>query len=147
MSYGRPLIIDCSRWNYPWLISINAVLPALLAGNSVVLKGSPQTPLCSERFVEFYAKAGLPTNTIQYIHVGSIERMQEVCQRKEIAHICFTGSVNGGRAVERASALADRESFINIGLELGGKDPAYVRADANIDHASVCSHYNSGSNH
>lgn len=130
-------ISDSCRWNYPWLITINAVLPALIAGNTVVLKGSPQTPLCSERFAEFYAKAGLPKDVLQYIHIGDIEVMKQVCQRPEIAHICFTGSVAGGREVERASVMSSRDKFIDIGLELGGKDPAYVRSDANVKHAAV----------
>lgn len=112
-------------------------MPALIAGNTVVLKHSPQTPLVADRFVEFYQKAGLPDNVLQAIHVGSIEVMKAICQKKEIAHICFTGSVAGGRAVERASALAERDSFVGVGLELGGKDPAYVRADADPAFSAV----------
>lgn len=124
-------------WNYPWLISINAVLPALIAGNTVVLKHSPQTPLVPERFVEYYTEAGLPANVLQCIHIGSLDVMRDICQRTEIKHICFTGSVAGGRAVEQASAAAERDGFIGVGLELGGKDPAYVRADADVKHAAV----------
>ena len=124
-------------WNYPWLISINAVLPALVAGNTVVLKHSPQTPLVADRFVEYYLQAGLPRDVLQCIHIGDIHVMKEICQRREIKHICFTGSVAGGRAVEQASAAADRDGFIGVGLELGGKDPAYVRADADVKHAAV----------
>lgn len=115
-----------------------------MAGCTVVLKGSPQTPLVSERFVEFYQKAGLPDHVLQCIHIGDIETMKAICQRPEIAHICFTGSVAGGRAVEQASALADRNAFIDVGLELGGKDPAYVRADADVEYAAVGSFLHCG---
>lgn len=91
----------------------------------------------AERFLEFYAEAGLPEHVLQVIHLGSVEVMKQVCQRSEIAHICFTGSVAGGRAVEQASALADRDHFVGVGLELGGKDPAYVRADADAAYSAV----------
>lgn len=103
----------------------------------MVLKGSPQTPLCSETFVKLYQKAGLPPDVLQCIHVGDVKTMEAICQRTEIAHICFTGSVAGGRAVERASALSDRAAFPGVGLELGGKDPAYVRPDADPHLAAV----------
>ncbi|ORY83606.1 aldehyde dehydrogenase [Protomyces lactucae-debilis] len=124
-------------WNYPWLITINAVLPALIAGNTVVLKPSPQTPLVAERFVELYSAAGLPEHVLQCIHVGSPDIVSKICQRPELKHISFTGSVAGGRAVDRASALAERDGFISVGLELGGKDPAYVRADIDPKVAAV----------
>lgn len=87
--------------------------------------------------MEFYSKAGLPDGVLQHIHIGDVEVLKGICQRQEIAHICFTGSVNGGRDVERASVTSDRNKFIGIGLELGGKDPAYVRSDADVEHAAV----------
>lgn len=87
--------------------------------------------------MKLYQEAGLPKGVLQCIHVGEIKTMEQICQRKEIAHICFTGSVEGGRAVERASVASNREVFVSVGLELGGKDPAYVRADADIAHAAV----------
>lgn len=117
-------------WNYPYLTSVNAIVPALLAGNAVILKHSHQTPLVAERYARAFAAAGLPEGVFQYLHLshGDTERL---IADARIGFVCFTGSVGGGLAVRRA--LAGR--FVGMGLELGGKDPAYVRADANLDHA------------
>jgi acyl-CoA reductase-like NAD-dependent aldehyde dehydrogenase len=117
-------------WNYPYLTAVNAVLPALIAGNSVVLKASHQTPLCAERFLEAFASAGLPAGVFQYLHLSHADTARLIGDRR-VASVCFTGSVSGGRAVVAAAAAG----FATSGLELGGKDPAYVRADANLKHA------------
>ena len=125
---GVALVI--APWNYPYLTAVNAVVPALLAGNAVILKHSAQTPLCAERMVEAFAAAGLPQGVFRYLHLshGDTERLVRAA---EIDHIAFTGSVAGGAMVEHAAA----GRFASVGLELGGKDPAYVRADADLDHA------------
>jgi acyl-CoA reductase-like NAD-dependent aldehyde dehydrogenase len=107
------------------LITINAVLPALLAGNAVVIKPSPQTPLVAEIFQELYEKAGLPEGLLQVIHLGTLAELEALVGSEEVAHVCFTGSIAGGMAVQKAA----RNS---VCLELGGKDPAYVRADADL---------------
>jgi acyl-CoA reductase-like NAD-dependent aldehyde dehydrogenase len=117
-------------WNYPYLTAVNAVLPALIAGNAVVLKHSHQTPLCAERFLEAFASAGLPSGVFQYLHLSHADTARLMSDRR-VASVCFTGSVSGGRAVVAATA----SGFATSGLELGGKDPAYVRADANLAHA------------
>lgn len=117
-------------WNYPYLTAVNTVVPALIAGNAVILKHSPQTPLCAERMAEAFAEAGLPEGVFQYLHLG-VDETQRVIRAPEIDFVAFTGSVAVGRAVQRTAA----ERFIGVGLELGGKDPAYVRADANLAHA------------
>ena len=117
-------------WNYPYLTAVNAVLPALIAGNAVVLKHSHQTPLCAERFAEAFAAALLPPHVFQYMHL-SHEDTSRLLADPRIAGVCFTGSVAGGRAVVAATA----RGFATAGLELGGKDPAYVRADADLGHA------------
>ncbi|HMD75315.1 MAG TPA: aldehyde dehydrogenase family protein [Steroidobacteraceae bacterium] len=117
-------------WNYPYLTAVNAVLPALIAGNAVVLKHSHQTPLCAERFFEAFAAAGLPAGVFHYLHL-SHEDTSRLMSDARVASVCFTGSVSGGRAVVAATATG----FANAGLELGGKDPAYVRSDANLAHA------------
>jgi acyl-CoA reductase-like NAD-dependent aldehyde dehydrogenase len=117
-------------WNYPYLTAVNAVLPALIAGNAVVLKHSHQTPLCAERFLEAFAAAGVPEGVFQYLHL-SHEDTARLMADARVASVCFTGSVAGGRAVVEATAAG----FATSGLELGGKDPAYVRADANMAHA------------
>jgi len=117
-------------WNYPYLTAVNAVLPALIAGNTVVLKHSHQTPLCAERFLEAFAGAGVPAGVFQYLHLSHDDTARLMGDAR-IASVCFTGSVAGGRAVVAATAAG----FATAGLELGGKDPAYVRADANLAHA------------
>src|SRR5258707_14697881 len=117
-------------WNYPYLTAVNAVLPALIAGNAVVLKHSHQTPLCAERFGEAFAGAGVPVGVFQYLHLSHSDSSRLMGDRR-IATVCFTGSVAGGRAVVAATAAG----FATSGLELGGKDPAYVRADANLAQA------------
>ena len=117
-------------WNYPYLTAVNAVVPALLAGNTVVLKHSAQTPLCSERFVEAAEKAGFPEGVFQFLHM-SHGLVADAIRDERVNHVAFTGSVEGGRDVQHA--MSDR--FITMGLELGGKDPAYVRRDADLKFA------------
>lgn len=117
-------------WNYPYLTAINAIMPAVMAGNSVVLKHSAQTPLCAEQLFNAFQKAGLPDGVFQYLHLSHADT-EAVIKDSRIDYVAFTGSVAGGAMVERASS----GRFIGVGLELGGKDPAYVRADADIDNA------------
>ncbi|KAM3451098.1 hypothetical protein MY3296_005605 [Beauveria thailandica] len=119
-------------WNYPYLILVNSLVPAILAGNSVILKPSPQTPTIVERVSEIFAAAGLPQGVLQYFHCGSPSTMETIVRDPRIELVCFTGSVAGGLSVQKAAA----DRIINIGLELGGKDPAYVRSDVDIDWAA-----------
>jgi acyl-CoA reductase-like NAD-dependent aldehyde dehydrogenase len=121
-------VLVLAPWNYPWLASVNAVVPAILAGNSVILKIAPQTPLVAERYAEAFAAAGLPEGVFQFLHLDH-EQVAEVIRDPRIAFVAFTGSVAGGHAVQQAAS----ERFIATGLELGGKDPAYVRSDANLE--------------
>ncbi|NRH27386.1 aldehyde dehydrogenase family protein [Pseudomonas sp. MS19] len=125
---GVALVI--APWNYPYLTAVNAVLPALLAGNSVLLKHSAQTPLCAERMVAAFDAAGLPGGVFQYLHLSHADT-EQLIKAPAVQHVAFTGSVPGGAMVEQAAA----GRFISMGLELGGKDPAYVRADADLAHA------------
>jgi acyl-CoA reductase-like NAD-dependent aldehyde dehydrogenase len=124
------VVFVIAPWNYPYLTAINAVIPALLAGNTVILKHSAQTPLCAERLHQAFSKGGLPESVFQYLHLthGAAER---IIRDRRVNHVAFTGSVAGGRKVEKV--VAGR--FIGTGLELGGKDPAYVRGDADLAHA------------
>jgi acyl-CoA reductase-like NAD-dependent aldehyde dehydrogenase len=124
------VIAVVAPWNYPYLTAVNAVLPALISGNTVVLKHSHQTPLCAERFLEAFSGAGVPSGVFQYLHLSHPDTARLMGDRR-VASVCFTGSVAGGRAVVAATAAG----FATSGLELGGKDPAYVRADANLAHA------------
>src|SRR5512134_1425159 len=124
------VVLVVAPWNYPWLTSVNAVIPALLAGNSVILKMAAQTPLVAERYAEAFKAAGLPEGVFQFLHL-SHDQVARVIADPRIAFVAFTGSVSGGHAVQRAAA----KRFIGTGLELGGKDPGYVRADADIPFA------------
>jgi acyl-CoA reductase-like NAD-dependent aldehyde dehydrogenase len=124
------VVVVVAPWNYPYLTAVNAVIPALIAGNTVVLKHSHQTPLCAERFLEAFVSAGVPAGVFQYLHLSHADTARLMSDPR-VAGVCFTGSVSGGRAVVAATAAG----FATAGLELGGKDPAYVRTDANLGHA------------
>ncbi len=123
-------ILVLAPWNYPYLTSVNAIIPALISGNTVILKHSDQTPLCAERYAEAFEAAGLPEGVFQYLHI-SHPQVSKVIADNRIDFVAFTGSVKGGKAIQKAIS----KRFISAGLELGGKDPAYVRADADLDHA------------
>ncbi|WP_374311432.1 aldehyde dehydrogenase family protein [Dongia sp.] len=124
------VVFIVAPWNYPYLTSVNGVVPALMAGNAVVLKHSAQTPLCAEDFQQAFDAAGLPKGLFQHL-VLTHDDTAKVIAAPEVAYCNFTGSVAGGHAVQQA-ALG---KFMGLGLELGGKDPAYVRADANLAYA------------
>jgi acyl-CoA reductase-like NAD-dependent aldehyde dehydrogenase len=124
------VVLVIAPWNFPYMTAVNAIVPAILAGNSVVLKHSAQTPLCAERFAEAFQAAGLPEGVFQYLHLAHADT-EGLIRDARVNHVCFTGSVPGGAMVERAAA----GRFIGVGLELGGKDPAYIRKDADLDHA------------
>ena len=124
------VVLTVAPWNYPLLTAVNSIVPALMAGNAVILKHSHQTPLCAERLVEAANASGLPSGLFQFLHL-SRDQTSQIIQSPIISGVAFTGSVPGGEQMERAAA----GRFIPVGLELGGKDPAYVRADANLDHA------------
>ena len=124
------VVLDVSAWNYPLLITVNVVVPAVLAGNAVVLKHANRTTLCGEAFARAFERAGAPENLVTAID-ASHETCAQIIARPEIGYVSFTGSVRGGHEVYREGA----RRFIDVGLELGGKDPAYVAADADLDHA------------
>lgn len=119
-----------SPWNYPFLTTVNSLIPAIMAGNVVLLKCSAQTPLVAERLAQGFNDARLPEGVFQYLHLNH-EHTEQLIRSASINAVAFTGSVAGGEMVERAAA----GRFIHVGLELGGKDPAYVRADADLQHA------------
>ena len=123
----KPLgvVLVLAPWNYPYLTSVNGVVPALVAGNSVVLKVSSQTPTVARRYAEAFAATGLPDGVFQHVETDH-EQTAALVADERVGFVAFTGSVPGGHAVVRAAA----DRFVGINLELGGKDPAYVRADA-----------------
>ena len=123
---GTVMVI--APWNYPFITANNTILPALMAGNSVILKHATQTLLVGERFAEAAKTAGLPDGLFQNLVLSHADT-EKLIGSGAIDHINFTGSVEGGRRIEKAAA----GTFATLGLELGGKDPAYVRPDAKLD--------------
>ena len=124
------MVFVVAPWNFPYLTAVNAVVPALMAGNAVLLKHSAQTPLCAERFPQAFEAAGLPKGLFQHL-VLTHDDTARLIGTDGIDYVAFTGSVAGGHAVVEAAV----KRFIGLGLELGGCDPAYVRNDANLAHA------------
>jgi len=119
-------------WNYPFLTSVNAIIPALVAGNAVVLKHSEQTPLVALRYKQAFEAAGLPEGVFQHLFL-SHEGAAKLVADARVDYVAFTGSVAGGHAITQAAS----KKFMGVGLELGGKDPAYVRGDADVADAAI----------
>ncbi|MGZ8350963.1 MAG: aldehyde dehydrogenase family protein [Allosphingosinicella sp.] len=126
------LVLVIAPWNYPFLTAANTIVAALIAGNAVLHKPASQTLLAGERFAEAFAAAGLPDGLFANLFM-SHDQTAHLLAAGVVDHITFTGSVEGGRAIERAAA----GSFTSLTLELGGKDPAYVRADADVAAVAV----------
>jgi acyl-CoA reductase-like NAD-dependent aldehyde dehydrogenase len=124
------VVFTIAPWNYPYLTAVNSIIPAIMAGNTVVLKHAANTLLVAERFQKAFDKAKLPRGVFQHL-VLNHKQTADIISGGHANMVCFTGSVAGGKAMEQAAA----GRFINLGLELGGKDPAYVRPDANLAHA------------
>jgi acyl-CoA reductase-like NAD-dependent aldehyde dehydrogenase len=124
------LVLTIAPWNYPYLTAVNSIIPALMAGNAVLLKHATQTILVGDRFQAAMDRAGLPKGLFQNL-VLSHEDTSKLIGSGQIDQVCFTGSVASGRAIEQAAA----GTFAGVGLELGGKDPAYVRNDVDLTHA------------
>lgn len=125
---GTLLVI--APWNYPYMTALNSIVPGLMAGNAILLKHASQTLLVGERLAQAAKVAELPEGLFQNIVLSHADT-EKLIGSGAVDHVQFTGSVAGGRAIERAAA----GTFATIGLELGGKDPAYVRADADLDNA------------
>jgi acyl-CoA reductase-like NAD-dependent aldehyde dehydrogenase len=124
------VVLTIAPWNYPYLTAVNSIVPALMAGNAVVLKHAAQTLLAGERFQQACDRAGLPEGLFTNLCL-SHGQVARIIGARLADQVNFTGSVAAGKAIEQAAA----GQFIGVGLELGGKDPAYVRADADLDFA------------
>jgi acyl-CoA reductase-like NAD-dependent aldehyde dehydrogenase len=124
------IVLNIPAWNYPLLIAVNVIIPALVAGNAVLIKHARLTPLCGDAFVEAFRNTSLPPGLVASIHVGHAT-IRKLIGRRAVDFISFTGSVEGGRQVYEAAST----KLIDVGLELGGKDPAFVCEDANFWHA------------
>ena len=124
------VVFVVAPWNYPYMTAINTVAPALIAGNSVILKHATQTLLVGERMAQAFHAAGVPDDVFQNVFLDHDTTSALIAERA-FDFVNFTGSVGGGRAMERAAA----GTFTGVGTELGGKDPGYVMEDADLDAA------------
>ncbi|TLP59372.1 aldehyde dehydrogenase family protein [Parasedimentitalea maritima] len=124
------VVLVVAPWNYPYMTAINTVAPALIAGNTVVLKHATQTLLVGERMAAAFHTAGVPEDVFQNVFLDH-DTTSELIAEKAFNFVNFTGSVGGGKAMERAAA----GTFTGVGTELGGKDPGYVMEDADLDAA------------
>ena len=121
------IVFVIAPWNYPYLVAVNSIIPAMASGNTVILKHSAQTPLCAEQLYES-AKKTLPKDVFNYLHLNHEDSLKVVSD-KRINFVSFTGSVKAGYDVQKAT----HTKFIDMALELGGKDPAYARYDCDLD--------------
>ncbi len=122
------VVLDLPAWNYPLLTAVNCVVPAVLAGNSVIVKHSPRSPLCGEHFARAFEKAGAPAHLVQALHCDH-PTAERLAADERVDHVVFTGSIFGGHRI--VQALSKR--FVHPCLELGGNDPAYVAPDCDLD--------------
>lgn len=125
------VVLVVAPWNYPYMTAINTVAPALIAGNSVMLKHASQTLLVGERLAEAFHAAGIPEDVFQNVFLDHVTTSSLIAAGS-FGFVNFTGSVGGGQAMERAAA----GTFTGVGTELGGKDPGYVMDDADVDAAA-----------
>ena len=121
------IVFVIAPWNYPYLVAVNSIIPAMAAGNTVILKHSAQTPLCAEQLYQS-AKKTLPKDVFNYLHLNHEDGLKVVSD-KRINFVSFTGSVKAGYDVQKAT----NTKFIDMTLELGGKDPAYARHDCDLE--------------
>jgi acyl-CoA reductase-like NAD-dependent aldehyde dehydrogenase len=119
------IVLDIPAWNYPLLIAVNVIVPGLLAGNAVLIKHARLTPLCGDAFVDAFRKTNLPPDLVASIHVSHAD-VRKLIDARAVDFISFTGSVEGGREVYKEAS----SQLLDMGLELGGKDPAFVCEDA-----------------
>lgn len=124
------VVVDFPAWNYPLLTAVNCVIPALLAGNAVILKHSPRSPLCGPVFGDAFKDAGAPEHWVQSLDCDH-DTSERMVGDARVDHVVFTGSVFGGERISKAAA----GRFLQIGYELGGNDPAYVAEDADLARA------------
>jgi acyl-CoA reductase-like NAD-dependent aldehyde dehydrogenase len=124
------VVFIVAPWNYPYMTAINTLAPALIAGNTVVLKHASQTLLVGERMAAAFHAAGVPANVFQNVFLDH-DTTSALIADPAFDFVNFTGSVGGGQAMERAAA----GTFTGVGTELGGKDPGYVMEDADLDAA------------
>ncbi len=122
------VVFDLPAWNYPLLTAVNCVVPAVLAGNAVIVKHSPRTPLCGEHFARAFEIAGAPANLVQALHCDH-PASERIVGDERVDHVVYTGSIYGGHRIVEAGI----KRFLHPSLELGGNDPAYVAPDCDLE--------------
>lgn len=125
------VVAAITPWNFPIAIPAWKIAPALAFGNTVVFKPASQTPLSAVRLVEALAEAGLPAGVLNMVTGSAAQIGDPLVTDERVVAITFTGSNETGSALRRTAA----ERGAKLQLELGGKNPAIVLADADLDHA------------
>ncbi|WP_066252356.1 aldehyde dehydrogenase family protein [Neobacillus drentensis] len=126
----RGVVLIISPWNYPMQLAMVPMISALAAGNTVILKPSEVTPLVGKCIEELFEKAGLPEGVVQVAHGG--KEVGAAFTNGKPDYIFFTGSVSTGKIIQQVAA----QDLIPTTLELGGKDPMIVFADAHLERAA-----------
>lgn len=126
----RGVVLVISPWNYPLQLAVVPMVSALAAGNSVILKPSEVTPLVGKLIEEIFEKVGFPDGVVQVAHGG--KEVGAAFTNGKPDYIFFTGSVRTGKIIQEVAA----RDLIPTTLELGGKDPMIVFADANLERAA-----------
>jgi len=116
-------------WNFPLLLPVRKIMPALIAGNTVVFKPSRETPLVAQQFVQILEEAGLPPGVVNLIQGSGESAGMEIVRHPDVGVVSFTGSVETGRKI---GAICG-EQIKKVGLELGGKNPVIVLEDADLE--------------
>lgn len=131
MSFRVPLgvVAAITPWNFPMAIPSWKVIPALVTGNTVVLKPSPEAPLSAYHFVDILQRAGLPRGVINLIFGSGKEPGERLVSSPGVSVVSFTGSTRTGRAVNEMAA----RSFKRVSLEMGGKNAIIVLDDADLE--------------
>ncbi|HET7376688.1 MAG TPA: aldehyde dehydrogenase family protein, partial [Anaerolineae bacterium] len=116
-------------WNFPIAIPSWKIFPAIVAGNTVIFKPSPETPALAAAFVKVMEEAGLPAGVVNLVTTNSLETSQALIAHPLVRVISFTGSTNSGRSIGAEAARLGKK----VSLEMGGKNAIIVLADANLD--------------
>ena len=125
------VVAQITPWNYPFLMAVWKLAPALAAGNSVVFKPSSNTPLSSIKLFEVFDEVGMPKGSCNLVLGSGGTVGEELSESKDVDMLTFTGSTEVGQSIAKASV----GNLKKIGLELGGKSPNVIFADADFEGA------------
>ena len=119
-------------WNFPFFLIVRKLAPALVGGNTIVIKPSEETPINADDFMRIAHEVGLPPGVVNFVHGRGPTVGNQLAGSPQVGMISFTGSVETGSKVMHAAA----DNITKVNLELGGKAPAIVLADADLDKAA-----------